>query len=177
MLWPYAGFDPTERQITPRGPASRFSDEQIAEMVAMAGDGCSGVEIAHALGVKAQSVRAKLANMGIKLRRAALRSRIRMVIGISKRMRLAANARGLTIQQLIRRLMQTISRDNLFDTILPLPMPRSLGAAATNEPPPRRHNQPPTILRRIELAGCVGDVTVYGLPRTSAFVNGNVASH
>lgn len=30
------------------------------------------------------------------------------------------------------------------------------GRRTTNEPPPRRQNQPPTILRRIELAGCVG---------------------
>jgi hypothetical protein len=52
-----------------------------------------------------------------------------MVIGITRRMRIAANARGVTLQQLIRRLLRVVSRDNLFDTILPRPMPRSLGAA------------------------------------------------
>ena len=89
------------------------------------------------------------------------RSRIRMVLDVTKRMREAAEARGITPQQLIRRLLRVISRDNLFDIILPLPVPHSLGAAAlgaaaTHEPPPRWHNHPPTILRRIELAGCIG---------------------
>jgi hypothetical protein len=48
-------------------------------------------------------------------------------------------------------ILAVISRDNLFDSILPLPVPHSLGAAAVID---RWHNQP-TILRRIELAGCI----------------------
>lgn len=118
-LWPYAGFDETERQIVPRGPASRFTDEQIAEMVAMAGDGASGVEIAHQLGLKAEAVRKRLWGMGVPLRRTPLRSRIRMVVDISRRMHHAARMRGISPQQLVRRLLQAISRDNLFDEILP----------------------------------------------------------
>jgi hypothetical protein len=129
----YCGYDPSETPIIPRGPASRFSDEQIAEMVAMASNGASGVEIAKALNLRAEAVRKRLWCMGIELRRAPLRSRIRMVVGITKRMRIAANARGVTVQQLIRRLLQTISRDDLFDSILPLARPHSLGAAAVRE--------------------------------------------
>ena len=101
----------------------------------MAHDGASGVEIAHALDLKAQGVRAKLNSLGIRLRRRVRATRLRMVISISRRMRLAADARGVTVQQLIKRLLQVISRDNLFDTILPLPVPHSLGAAAVHETP------------------------------------------
>jgi hypothetical protein len=67
MLCRYAGFDPTERQIIPRSAASRFSDEQIATMESMAMDGCSGVEIAHQLGLKAEAVRARLWRKGITI--------------------------------------------------------------------------------------------------------------
>jgi DNA-binding CsgD family transcriptional regulator len=131
----YCGYDPSETPIIPRGPASRFTDEQIDEMLQMAADGASGVEIAHALGFKAQSVRAKLNSLGVRLRRQVLATRLRMVISISRRMRLAADARGVTVQQLIRRLLQVTSRENLFDQLLPVVRARSLGAAAVHETP------------------------------------------
>jgi hypothetical protein len=155
MLCGYAGFDPTESSIIPRSPASRFTPEQIGGMLQMAADGASGVEIAHALDLRPQSVRAKLSSLGVRLRRRVARTRLRMVIRITKRMRIAADARGVTVQQLIRRLLRAISRDNLFDTILPLSVPRSLGAAVTNEPQLRWLNQPPIILRHVELGGCI----------------------
>jgi hypothetical protein len=53
----------------------------------------------------------------------------------------------------------------------------SLGAAATCKPPPRWHNQPPPVLRRIELAGCTAQPRIalafyrdriLGLPRAMA---------
>jgi hypothetical protein len=63
----------------------------------------------------------------------------------------------------IRRLIAVISRDDLFDEILPLPVPHSLGAAAVVD---RWHNMPPTILRRIELTGAA---TAGGLPHISEY--------
>jgi hypothetical protein len=154
MLMPYAGYDPTEEQIVPRGPASRFSEEEIATMVCMAAEGASSLEIARHVHAKPEAIRAKLWRLGIRLRKRVARLRVRMQISITARMREAAEARGITPHQLIRRLLRVISKNEFyFDELLPLPVPHSLGAAAVVD---RWHNQPPTILRRIELAGSIG---------------------
>ncbi len=155
MLWPYAGRDASERPIVRRGPATRFSAEEIETMVELAQSGASSIEIGHRLNIKPQAIRARLWRMQIPLRKRVLQSRVRMMLDVSKHLHHAARLRGISPQRLIRRLLRVISRDNLFDTILPLPVPHSLGAAVTNEPPLRWHNQPPTILRRIELGGCI----------------------
>jgi hypothetical protein len=151
MLWPYAGYDAGERPISPRGPASRFSDEEIEAMVELAQSGASSIEIGHQLGIKAESVRARLWRSGIRLRKRVARLRVRLVVPITKRIAAAADQRGISVPALIRRLLAAISKNDLFDELLPIPQPRSLGAAAT----PCWHNQPPTILRRIELGGCI----------------------
>jgi hypothetical protein len=67
MLCRYAGFDPAESPIIPRGPVSRFTEEQISEMLAMAADGANSNEIGHALDLKPEAVRAKLWRLGIRL--------------------------------------------------------------------------------------------------------------
>jgi hypothetical protein len=134
MLLKYAGYDSSERQIVPRSASSRFSETQIAEMRQMAGEGASGVEIAKALGLKPAAVRSKCWALGVRLRQRTLKSRIRMVIDISKRLRAAADARGLSPPALIRRLISQISKLDMFDEILGPMVPHSLGAAATYEP-------------------------------------------
>jgi hypothetical protein len=136
-----------------RTPASRFTRQQVGEMVKMAHAGASSLEIGRALDLKPSAIRAKLNSMGVRLRRRVARQRLRLVVSVTKRMLAAADDRGISVPALIRRLLAVISRDNLFDSILPLPVPHSLGAAAVID---RWHNQPPTILRRIELAGCLG---------------------
>jgi hypothetical protein len=124
----------------------------MGEIIAMAHDGASGVEIAHALDLKAHSVRAKLNSLGIRLRHRVRATRLRMVVGISGRMRLAADARGVTVQQLIRRLLHGISRDNLFDTILPLPVPHSVGARLRFMKRPRQQGVPQAWRRWLVMA-------------------------
>jgi hypothetical protein len=135
MLQRYAGYDETETPIIPRGPASRFSDEQIGEMMRLAADGASGVEIAHQLNLKPEAVRARLWRLGVQLRRRITKTRLRMVIHVTKRTYAAAEARGVSVQVLIRRLLAAVSKQDLFDEILPMPVAHSLGAAAVNEMP------------------------------------------
>lgn len=135
MLAPYAGYDPSERPFRGRYGV-RFTPDQINEMVRLAKDGASSLEIGSALDLKPTAIRAKLASLGVRLRRRISRSRLRMVLDISKRTREAAEARSITPQQLIRRLLMTISRQCLFDQILgPPPRPHSLGACAVDERP------------------------------------------
>jgi hypothetical protein len=161
MLVRYAGYDETETPIVPRGPASRFSEDQIGTMVCMAGQGASSLEIGAALNVKAQAVRARLNRMGIRLRKRVGRLRIRLVVPVSKAMQAAADVRGITVPALIRRLLRVISKNEFyFDELLPIPQPHSLGAAAVVD---RWHNQPPAILRRIELTGCTGQPQLAGV--------------
>ena len=151
MLCRYAGFDPTECAWKPkavRGPGSRFSTEQIEIMISMAEkQNATSLEIGAALKLKPEAIRAKLNKLGVSLRRHVLLLRVRMVIDVTRRMRHAAMARGITPQQLIRRLLQAISKDNLFDSILPIPRAHSLGAAAASESKP-----PVTIIRASQFA-------------------------
>jgi hypothetical protein len=133
MLQRYCGYDPEELAIIPRSPASRFSEDEVGTMVTMAADGASSLEISAVLGIKAEAIRARLNRMGIRLRKRIARSRIRMVLDVPRIMREAAEARGITPQQLIRRLLRAVCHDNLFDELLPLPVPHSLGAAAVHE--------------------------------------------
>ncbi len=140
-LLKYAGFDPTERQIckpvTPtRGPGHRFSEYEIAEMQVMASDGCNSLEIGKALGIKAEAIRAKLNVLGVRLRRKVTALRVRMVLNIPKRMRDAAQARHMTVQRLIRLLLDTINRDCLYDSILgPIPESVAAGSATVSAAP------------------------------------------
>jgi hypothetical protein len=129
----FAGWDPDEMPIYPRGPATRWTETQVAQMLEMVSNGASGVEVARALDLKPQCVRAKLWQLGVKLRRRTLKTRIRMVVDISKRLRDAAEVRGISPQQLIRRLLVAIVEGDWFDEILGRPF-HSLGAAATYEP-------------------------------------------
>ncbi len=133
MLLPFAGYDRHERQIVPRGPASRFSADEIEAMKELARSGASGVEIAHQLGHRAEAIRAKLWRLGYRLRQKAAKSKIRMTLRITRRMREAASRRGISVQQLVHRLLRTISANDLFDEVLGRPF-RSLGAAAIHEP-------------------------------------------
>jgi hypothetical protein len=135
-----------------RTPPSRFTRQQVDEMVKMAHAGASSLEIGAALDLKPSAIRAKLNSMGVRLRRRVARQRLRLVVSVTERTLAAADARGIGVPALIRRLLAVISRDNLFDRILPLPVPHSLGAAAVVD---RWHHRPP-IMRRIELAGCIG---------------------
>jgi hypothetical protein len=97
--------------------------------------GASSLEIGAALSLTPESIRAKLNKLGVALRKRVLRLRVRMVLDVTRAMRRAAQDRGIRPQQLIRRLLQTISRNDLFDQILPLPPVRvhSLSAAAVHE--------------------------------------------
>jgi hypothetical protein len=134
MLMKYAGYDSSERQIVPRSASSRFSETQIAEMRRMAADGASGVEIAKALGLKPAAIRSKCWTLGIGLRRSTLKARIRMVISVTRRMREEAAARGVTVQVLIRRVLDAVSFGDWFDDLLSPMRAHPLGAAATREP-------------------------------------------
>jgi hypothetical protein len=120
--------------IYPRSPASRFTDEQIGEMIAMAADGASGVEIAKALGLKPAAIRSKCWALGVRLRRPTLKTRIRMIVSVTRRMRDEAAARGVTVQVLIRRVLDAVSSGDWFDELLSPMAPHSLGACATYEP-------------------------------------------
>jgi hypothetical protein len=92
----------------------------------------TSLEIGAALGLKPS----------VTLRKRVLLLRVRMVLDVTQRMRHAAMMRGITPQQLIRRLLDAISRDNLFDMILPIPRAHSLGAAAVDE------SKPPVVIIR-----------------------------
>lgn len=154
MLLRYAGFDPTERQILKttapqRGASIRFTREQIDTMIQMADDGASSLEIGKAIERKPEAIRAKLCALGFRLRKRVTRLRIRLVVPATKRMYAAAEERGITVQALIRRLLRAISKNDLFDELLPIPVPHSLGAAAVNEP-----GRVVSLIRCPELAGC-----------------------
>lgn len=147
MLQKWCGYDPTERPFR-RSYGARFTPDQISAMIDMAKAGANSLEIGKALDLKPEAIRKKLNSLGVSLRRRITRSRLRMVLDITKRMRDAANARSITPQQLIRRLLTAISKQCLFDQILgPPPRPCSLGAAAT---PP----QGVSLVRCPQLMGC-----------------------
>jgi hypothetical protein len=130
----YCGYDPTETQFNQRATARRFTPGQLDQLKTMAKADAGGKEIAAALGVKVQAVRAKCSQLGISLRRKIKASRLRMVVPCTAGMYAAAAARPISIQTLNRRLLGAISKVNLFDEILgPIPRPHSLGAAAVGE--------------------------------------------
>jgi DNA-binding CsgD family transcriptional regulator len=138
----YCGYDLSERQIGSRSPASRFTPQQVETMRLMAKGGSSSLEIAAELDLKPQSIRAKLNSMGIRLRRRVARLNVRLVVPVTKAMAAAADQRGIGVAALIRRLIAVISRDDLFDDLLPIPRAHSLGAAAAGE------SEPPVVIIR-----------------------------
>jgi hypothetical protein len=60
-------------------------------------------------------------------------SRISMMVYCTAAMYAAADSRSISIQTLIRRLLAVISKENLFDQLLPPVRAHSLGAAAVGE--------------------------------------------
>jgi len=101
-----------------RDPGTRFSGEQIEKLTAMAAAGASGKEIAAALGLPAQAIRAKCASLGIALRRPKSPGRTKMMVTITEYLCAAARRRNISATELIHRLLRVISQDRKVDMIL-----------------------------------------------------------
>jgi hypothetical protein len=150
----YCGYDASEKRFRGRY-GSRWTAAQIDQLKALVKGGATGKEVAAALDLKVQAVRAKCSALGLSLRRKIKASRVRMLVYCTAATYAAADARSISVQVLVRRLLAAISKADLFDELLPLPQPRSLGAAATSESKP-----PVVILRCPQLAGAISPVVL-----------------
>jgi hypothetical protein len=158
-----------------------YTRDRVARIRALIGKK-TAAEIARQVGVGLGSLRAWAQHRGVSLAHPeSLRAMAaRLGLWIASRGRGVVSIRidvveDVSISEATRLLSQAAWRerhtlaDAAYDrgaAILGLNgVAHSLGAAATYEPPPRCHNKPPTILRRIELAGCIS-----GTPRGWRFV-------
>lgn len=109
-----------------------------------------GISLAHP-----ESLRAKAARLGLWIASVG-RGRVSIRIDVVENVLIAEAARLLGHAASRERFALVDAAYDRGVAILGLDgVAHSLGAAATNKPPPRWHNQSPAILRRIELTGCI----------------------
>src|SRR5215472_8719271 len=105
-----------------RGPASRFTPEQVELLQQMVATGHSGIAIAAALGVTPLAVRVKCCALGLRLRPLKKSDELRFKVepAVAARLREEARRRNTTTNGLARQLLTMIAWDGLFAAVLPV---------------------------------------------------------
>jgi hypothetical protein len=103
----------------------RFSPDDLALLRFMADRGHSGNSIAARLGVTPGAVRNKCCELGIRLRPNAkpkFGSRFKIRDALRDALHAAAAKRGMRVTRFTHLVLETITRDKLFDAILDVPV-------------------------------------------------------
>jgi hypothetical protein len=100
----------------------RFSHDDIEKLQLMADCGHTGTSIAKALGRTPQAVRVKCCELGIKLKpQSVANRRVRLPVPVWGKLKVAADAYGMTVVKFAALLVEAIVKDRLFDAVLDIP--------------------------------------------------------